>query len=102
MMQTSSRKRRKSEDIEYKRTCISPSSFETPTAGQAQKEQHICNPLHFEQWDVNDVESFLSSKGFDKYASVFQGIKLACIVKGEGGVFFIVHCHRGACMTYIR
>lgn len=72
MMQTSSRKRRKSEDIEYKRTCISPSSFETPTAGQAQKEQHIFNPLHFEQCDVNDVASFLSSKGFDKYASVFQ------------------------------
>ena len=56
MTQTNSRKRRNSEDIEYETTCISPPTFEVPTASQ--REQHVRNPPHFEQWNVNDVASF--------------------------------------------
>lgn len=63
------RKRRKSENTEDKRACMSPSMFHTPVSGQ--KEQQ---PSHFEQWDANEVASFLSSNGFDRYALTFQGI----------------------------
>jgi len=62
------RKRRKSEDTEDKRVCMSPSMFQTPVTGHS--EHHSSQ---FEHWDVNDVASFLSRKGFDKYATIFQG-----------------------------
>ena len=65
----SQRKRRKSEDTEDKRICMSPSLFQTPVSGL--KEQQ---PSRFEQWGTNEVASFLSSNGFDKFALIFQGI----------------------------
>ena len=69
MMQT--RKRRKSEDAESKRT---RSIISKTVEGQDGKQvEYVCDLLHFEQWDVSDVVSFLSSKGFDKCASIFQG-----------------------------
>ena len=63
------RKRRKSEDTDDKRVCMSPSMFQTPVSG-LKKQQ----PSRFEQWGVNEVVSFLSSNGLDKCALIFQGI----------------------------
>lgn len=69
MQQT--RKRRKSaDDTEHKRK--SSSTFTTPITGQREQQRQVCDSSHWEQWDVDDVASFLSSKGFDKYAPIFQ------------------------------
>ena len=65
---TMQRKRRKSKNTEDKRACLSPSVFHTPVSGHKQQQ-----PPRFEQWDASEVASFLSGKGFDKYASIFQG-----------------------------
>ena len=66
------RKRRKSENTKDKRTCMTPSMFRTPVSGH--KEQQAS---HFEEWDANEVTSFLSRNGFDECASIFQGISVA-------------------------
>ena len=63
------RKRRKSENTEVKRACMSPSMFQTPVSGH--KEQQ---PSLFEGWDADEVASFLSRNGFDEQALIFQGI----------------------------
>ena len=70
-MQT--RKRRKSEDVECKKSCMSPSMFETPTVGR-RGQQSVCDSSAYQQWDVDDVASFLSANGFKKYVSIFRGI----------------------------
>ena len=63
------RKRRKSEDTEDKRACMSPSMLHTPVSGLKELQ-----PTRFEQWGVDEVTSFLSTNGFDKYASIFEGM----------------------------
>ena len=67
------RKRRKSEETEDKRACISPSVF-PQTSVLGLKEQQQSAPRCVEQWDINDVVSFLSRNGFDDYTYNFQGI----------------------------
>ena len=62
------RKRRKSEDTEDKRACMSPSMLHTPVSGLKELQ-----PTRFKQWGVDEVVSFLSTNGFDKYASIFEG-----------------------------
>jgi len=73
------RKRTKLEDLEEpaakdemvsdKRVCTFPTSFETPMSGLRDQ------PLpHCEQWDVEDVVSYLEEYGFDQYAPIFKGI----------------------------
>ena len=62
------RKRRKSEITEDKRACMTPSMLQTPVSGH--KEQHSS---HFEEWDANEVASFLSKNEFDEHALIFQG-----------------------------
>ena len=76
------RKRRKSDDSEEpstakeekasdKRICALPTCFETPMSGPRDQ------PLpHCEQWDVEDVVSYLEEYGFDKYAPIFKGYLL--------------------------
>ena len=63
------RKRRKSEDTEDKRPCMFPSALQTPVAGPKELQ-----PTRFKQWGVDGVVSFLSSNGFDEYASIFEGM----------------------------
>ena len=63
------RKRQKSENTEDKRPCMTPSMFQTPVSGY--KEQQASR---LEEWDANEVASFLSRNGFDEHASIFQGI----------------------------
>ena len=64
------RKRRKSEDTEDKRICVSPLMFQTPVLGNDQKERQ---PSDFQRWGVDEVAYFLSSNGFDKHALKFRG-----------------------------
>jgi len=64
------RKRRKSEDTEDKRVCVSSLTFQTPVSGNDQKERQ---PSSFQRWGIDEVASFLSSNGFDKCALKFRG-----------------------------
>jgi len=69
-------KRRKSEEpnvckdemASTKRVCMLPTSFETPMSGL--RDQLL---PHCEQWDVEDVVSYMEEYGFDKYAPIFKG-----------------------------
>lgn len=73
------RKRRKSEEFNtvndkmtsIKRVCTLPTSFETPIS--CPRDQSL---PHCEQWNVEDVVSYLEEYGFDKYAPIFKGYSL--------------------------
>ena len=80
------RKRRKSDDSEEpstakeekasdKRICAFPTCFETPMSGRVSGPRDQPLP-HCEQWDVEDVVSYLEKYGFDKYAPIFKGYLL--------------------------
>ena len=70
------RKRRKSEDTEDKRVCVTPSIFRSPVSGHNEQKAS-----RFEEWDVNEMASFLSRNGFDEYASIFQGIQVTLLLQ---------------------